>query len=173
MIHAEGCAACEAERTPFLDILFPRMSEIVCWRQLRNAARERAGIALQSNVDKLELRTTLEWGAIAIAAPHIMEILLYFGTCYVAGLAQWMVLKRITNQVNQHLPYSEQYVATIWTFSRRSVRSPINEIRVWRLHRQFFPESYLPWLHLATWILMIVFLVLSVQFDRAHSIAFP
>jgi hypothetical protein len=58
----------------------------------------------------LELRTRLEWGAIAIAAPHIMEILFYFGTFYLAGLAQWMVLKRITNQVNQLLPYSEQYV---------------------------------------------------------------
>ena len=129
--------------------------------------------ALQSNVDKLVLRTTLEWGAIAIAAPHIMEILFYFGTFYFAGLAQWMVLKRITDQVNQHLPYSEQYVASIWAFSPRSVRSPINEIKVWRLHRQFFPESYLPWLHLATWVLMIVFFVLCVQFDRSHSIAHP
>lgn len=129
--------------------------------------------ALQSNVDKLELRPTLEWRAIAIAAPHTMEIIFYFGTFYFAGLAQWMVLKRITNQVNQHLPYSEQYVASIWAFSPRSVRSPINEIKVWRLHRQFFPESYLPWLHLATWALMIVFFVLCVQFDRSHSIAHP
>ena len=121
----------------------------------------------------MKLRTTLEWRAIAIAAPHIMEILFYFGTFYFAGLAQWMVLKRITNQVNQHLPYSEQYVASIWAFSPRSVRSPINEIKVWRLHRQFFPESCLPWLHLATWVLMIVFFVLCVQFDRSHSIAHP
>jgi hypothetical protein len=128
---------------------------------------------LQSNVDKLKLRTTLEWGAIAIAAPYIMEILFYFGTIYFAGLAQWMLLKRITRQVNQHLPYSEQYVASIWAFSPRSVRSPINEIKVWRLHRQFFPESYLPWLHLATWVLMIAFIVLCVRFDRSHSIAHP
>ena len=129
--------------------------------------------ALQSTVDKLELRTTLEWGAIAIAAPYTMEILFYFGTFFFAGLAQWSVLKRITNQVNQNLPYSEQYVASIWAFSSRSVRSPINEIKVWRLHRQFFPGSYLPWFHLATWALMIVFFVLCVQFDRSHSIAHP
>jgi hypothetical protein len=100
-----------------------------------------------------------------------MDILFYFGTFYFAGLAQWMVLKRITNQVNQYLPYNEQYVATMWAFSPRSVRSPINEIKVWRLHRQFFPESYLPWLHLATWVLMIVFFILCVQFDRFHAIA--
>ena len=126
--------------------------------------------ALQSNVDKLELRTTLERGAIAIAAPRIMEILLYFGTFFFAGLAQRTILKRITSQVNQHLPFGEQFVASIWAFSPRSVRSPINEIKVWRLHRQFFPESYLPWLHLATWVLMIVLGVLCVQFDRSHSI---
>ena len=78
-----------------------------------------------------------------------------------------------TSQVNQHLPYSEQSVASIWAFSPRSVRSPINEIKVWRLHRQFFPESYLPWLHLATWVLMIVFFALCVQFDGSHSIAHP
>ena len=122
--------------------------------------------ALQSNVDKLELRTTLEWGAIAIAAPHTMEIIFYFGTFYFAGVAQWMVLKRITNQVNQHLPYSEQYVASIWAFSPRSVRSPINEIKVWRLHRQFFPESYLRLLLLASFVLMILFFGLTVFADR-------
>ncbi|MGA8683241.1 MAG: hypothetical protein WB623_02470, partial [Candidatus Sulfotelmatobacter sp.] len=76
----------------------------------------------------MERRTRVEWGAIAIAAPHIMGILFYFGIFYLAGLAQWMVLKRITNEVNQHLPYGEQYVAKIWAFSPRSVRSPINEI---------------------------------------------
>lgn len=112
-------------------------------------------------------------GQIAVAAPYSMGILFYFGIFYSAGLAQWFVLKRITNEVNQHLPYSEQYVASIWAFSPRSVRSPINEIKVWRLHRQFFPESYLPWVHLATWVLMIVFFVLCVQFDRSHFIAHP
>jgi hypothetical protein len=129
--------------------------------------------AVQSNVDKLALRTTLEWQAIAIAAPHIMEILFYFGTFYFAGLAHWMVLKRITSQVNQHLPYGEQYVAKVLAFSPRTVLSPINEIKVWRLHRQFFPESYLPWLHFATVVLMIILFLLCVQFDRSHSIAHP
>jgi hypothetical protein len=112
-------------------------------------------------------------GASAVAAPYIMGILFYFGTFYFTGLAQWMVLKRITNQVNQCLPYSEQYVASMWAFSPRSVRSPINEIKVWRLHRQFFPESYLPWLHLATWVLMIVLFILCAQFNRSHAIVHP
>jgi hypothetical protein len=102
-----------------------------------------------------------------------MGILFYFGTFYLAGLAQWMVLKRITKEVNQHLPDSEQYTTSIWGFSPRSARAPINAIKIWRLHRQFFRESYLGWLYLATWVLMILFFVLCVQFDRSHSIAHP
>jgi hypothetical protein len=122
----------------------------------------------------LALRTTLEWKAIANrGSEHMMEILFYLGTFYFAGLAHWMVLKRITSQVNQHLPCGEQYVAKVLAFSPRTVLSPINEIKVWRLHRQFFPVSYLPWLQLATVVLMIVFFLLCVQFDRSHSIAHP
>jgi hypothetical protein len=102
-----------------------------------------------------------------------MGILFYFGTFWLAGLAQWMVLKRITREVNEHLPDGEQYTTSMWAFSPRSARSPINEIKIWRLHRQFYRESYLPWFHLATWILMIVFFILCVQFDRSHSIAHP
>jgi hypothetical protein len=102
-----------------------------------------------------------------------MGILFYFGIFYFAGLTQWMVLKRITKEVNQHLPDSERYTTSRWAFSQRSARSPINQIKIWRLHRQFLRESYLPWLYLATWVLMIVFFVLCVQFDRSHSIAHP
>jgi hypothetical protein len=109
--------------------------------------------------------------AIALSALHCMGILFYFEIFCLAGLAHWMVLKRITKEVNQHLPDGEQYAASMWSFSPRSVRSPVNEIRIWRLHRQFFRQSYLPWLCLATWILMIVFFVLCVQFDRSHSVA--
>lgn len=102
-----------------------------------------------------------------------MDILFYFGIFFLAGLAHWMVLKRIAKEVNQHLPDSEQYATSMWSFSPRSLRSPINEIKIWRLHRQFFRESYLPWLCLATWVLMIVFFVLCMQFDRSHSFAHP
>jgi len=112
-------------------------------------------------------------GAIAVAAPYIMGFFFYFGILYSAGLAHWMVLKRIAKEVNQHLPDSEQYPTSVWVFSPRSLQSPINEIKLWRLHRQFFRESYLRWLHLATWVLMILFFVLCVQFDRSHSIAHP
>jgi hypothetical protein len=102
-----------------------------------------------------------------------MGILFYFGIFYSAGLAQWMVWKRITREVNQHLPDSEQYPTSVWAFSRRSARAPINQIKIWRLHRQFFRESYLRLLYLATWVLMILFFVLGLQFDRSHSIAHP
>jgi hypothetical protein len=102
-----------------------------------------------------------------------MGILFYFGIFYSAGLAQWMVWKRITGEVNQQIPDSEQYTISVWSFSPKSARAPINQIRIWRLHRQFFRESYLRFLYLATWALMILFFVLSLQFDRAHSIAHP
>src|SRR5277367_3366089 len=94
---------------------------------------------------------------------------LYFGTFYLTGLAQWMVWKRITTEVNQHLPVSEQYPTSVWSFSARTARAPINQIKIWRLHRRLFRESYLRWLYLATWVLMILFFVLCVQFDRSHS----
>jgi hypothetical protein len=102
-----------------------------------------------------------------------MGFLFYFGIFYSAGLAQWMVWKRITREVNQQLPDSEQYPTSVWSFSPRTARAPINQIKIWRLHRQFFRESYLRSLFLATWVVMILFFVLVVQFDRSHSIAQP
>jgi len=102
-----------------------------------------------------------------------MGFLFYFGIFYSAGLAQWMVWKRITSEVNQHLPESERYPTSRWAFSRRSSHSPINQFKIWQLHRQFFRESYLRWLYLATLVLMILFFILCVQFDRSHSIAHP
>jgi hypothetical protein len=100
-----------------------------------------------------------------------MYILFYFGILYSACLAQWMVLKRMTREVNQYLPDGEQFPTSVWAFSPRTARAPLNQIKIWRLHRQFFRESYLPWLYLATWALIILFFVLCVQFDRSHSIA--
>ena len=114
----------------------------------------------------------MKWGQSQLRVPYIMrQILFYFGIFYLAALARWMVLKRIAKDVNQYLPDSEQYPTSLLAFSPRSLQSPINEIiKIWRLHRQFFRESYLRWLHLATWVLMIVFFVLCVQSDRSHSI---
>jgi hypothetical protein len=100
-----------------------------------------------------------------------MGILFYFGMFYSAGLAQWMIWKRITTEVNQHLPDSEQYPTSVLAFSPRSFQSPINQFKIWRLHRQFFRKSYLRWLYLATLAMMILFFVLCAQFDRSHSIA--
>ncbi len=112
-------------------------------------------------------------GTIAVAAAFMMQILFYFGIFYVACLVQWMVLKRMTREVNQYLPDGEQFPTSLWAVSPRTVRAPINQIRIWRLHRQFFSESYLPWLYLVTWGVLILFLLLCVQFDRSHSIVQP
>jgi hypothetical protein len=102
-----------------------------------------------------------------------MGILLYFGIFYSACIAQWRVWKRIIREVNEHLPDSEQYPTSMLAFSPRSSASPINQFKVWQLHRQFFRESYLRWLYLAIWVLLIIFFGLCVQFDRSHSIAHP
>jgi hypothetical protein len=110
---------------------------------------------------------------IAVAARYIMGILFYFGIFFAASLAQWMVWKRITKEVNQHLPDSEQYPTSVLAFSPRSSQSPINRYKIWQLHRKSFHKSYLRWLYLATLVLMVLFLVLCVQFDRSHSIAHP
>jgi hypothetical protein len=97
-----------------------------------------------------------------------MGVLFYFGIFYSAGLAQWMVWKRITREVNQHLPDSEQYSTSLWAI-HRSARAPTNQFKIWRLHRQFYRESYLRWLFLATLVMMILFFILTVLADRAAT----
>jgi hypothetical protein len=96
------------------------------------------------------------------------NVLVYFGIFYSAGLAQWMVWKRITQQVNQHLPDGEQYSTSLWAF-QRSARAPVNQFKIWQLHRQFYRESYLRLLFLATLVLMIVFFGLTVLTDVAAT----
>jgi len=100
----------------------------------------------------------------------VMDILFYFGIFFSAGLAQWEVCKRMAREVNQHLPDSEQFSTSRFAFSPRSSRSPINQIKLWRLHRRFFPASYLPFLYLAIWVLLILFWGLCLQFDRSHPL---
>jgi hypothetical protein len=46
-----------------------------------------------------------------------------------------------------------------------------HQLKLCRQHRQYFPESYLRWVILATWVLMIVFWMLCWQFDHSHTIA--
>jgi hypothetical protein len=95
-----------------------------------------------------------------------MGVLVYFVLFYSAGLAQWMVWKRITTEVNHHLPDNEQYSTSMWAF-QRSARGPINQFKIWRLHRQFYRESYLRWLFLAMLGLMILFFWLTFSADMA------
>src|SRR5580698_4709376 len=95
-----------------------------------------------------------------------MRVLLCFGIFYLAGLAQWMVWKRMTREVNQHLPDNEQYSTSLWAF-QRSARAPVHQFRIWRLHRQFYRDSYLRWLLLVTLVVMILFFGLTVFADMA------
>ena len=104
----------------------------------------------------------------AAAVSYIMGVLFCFGILYLAGLAQWMVWKRITREVNQHLPDSEQYSTSMWAF-QRSARAPVNQFKIWQLHRQFYRESYLRLLFLATLVVMILFFGLTVLTDVAAT----
>ena len=71
--------------------------------------------AVESNVDG---------SGTAHAAPCMMHILLYFGIFYSSCLAQWIVLKRMTTEVNQHLPDSEQFPTSVWAlFAEDSSRA--------------------------------------------------
>jgi hypothetical protein len=97
-----------------------------------------------------------------------MGVLFYFGIFYSAGLAQWMVWKRITREVNQHLPDGEQYSTSLWAF-QRSARAPGNQFKIWQLHRRFYRESNLRLLFLATLALMILFFVLTALADVAAT----
>jgi hypothetical protein len=97
-----------------------------------------------------------------------MRVLFCFAIFYAAGLAQWMVWKRITREVNQHLPDSEQYSTSLWAF-QRSARAPVHQFKIWRLHRQFYRDSNLRLLFLAILVLMIVFFALTVLTDRAAT----
>jgi hypothetical protein len=82
-----------------------------------------------------------------------------------------MVWKQIIREVNRRLPESEQYPTSVRTFSPRSSQSPINQFKIWRLHRQFFRESYLRWLFLAILALMILFFGLTVFADRRQVVS--
>jgi hypothetical protein len=95
-----------------------------------------------------------------------MGVLFYFGVFYSAGLAQWMVWKRITREVNHRLPDSEQYSTSLWAF-QRSARAPLNQFKIWQLHRQFYRESNLRLLFLAALAVMILFFGLTVLTDVA------
>jgi hypothetical protein len=121
-----------------------------------------------TRANPVPVNNAIESHRVAVAAPDIMEVLFYFGIFYLTGLAQWMVWKRITREVNQHLPDSEQYSTSLWAF-QRSARAPTNQFKIWRLHRQFYRESYLRWLFLAILVLMILFFILTVLADRAAT----
>jgi hypothetical protein len=96
--------------------------------------------------------------------------IIYFVIFFLVALAHWIVTKRMTRQVNQHLPESEQYSTAIFPSStlafQRSARSPVYQFRIFQLHRQFFPESSLRWFWFATLILMIIFFALTAIADH-------
>jgi hypothetical protein len=45
-------------------------------------------------------------------------------------------------QTNPHLPEEEQIARSMWSWSRTGFKSG-DQLRLWRMHRRFFPDSLL------------------------------
>lgn len=84
-------------------------------------------------------------------------LFVYIGIFFSGGLTQTLVWNRITGEVNQRLPESEQYSISVWAL-KRSARGAFTQVKIWRLHRQFFRNSHLRLLFLATLVLTILWM---------------
>lgn len=80
---------------------------------------------------------------------------LYLGILFSGGMIQMFVWTRMARQVNEHLPANEQYSFSIWSFWR-SAWGELNQIRIWRAYRRFFPDSYLPWWYVSALVLTVL-----------------
>lgn len=114
----------------------------------------------------IDVNNAIESDRVAVVAPYIMGVLLYFAIFYSACMAEWMVWTRMARQVNRLLPTSEQFPTSRWALSPRYAHAPTNQFKIWKLHRQFYPESNLRLLMLATLALMVLFFGLTVFADR-------
>jgi hypothetical protein len=94
------------------------------------------------------------------------NLFVYLGIFFSGGVAQTLVWNRITSEVNQRLPDSEQYSISVWAL-RRSARGPFNQFKIWQLHRQFFRDSNLRLLFLATLVLTILWMFLGLTILNA------
>ena len=68
------------------------------------------------------------------------------------GLGTWIVRERLVNQANQRLPQGAKVRRTMW--SRTGLESG-EMTRMWRAHREFFPNSSLRFWYIALWVLTL------------------
>ena len=85
---------------------------------------------------------------------------LYLCVFVSGGLIQTLVWNRITRQVNERLPNAERYAVWAWSL-RRSNRGEINMYRIWRTHRQLFPDSYLRLWYVTALVLWLLWWLLG------------
>jgi hypothetical protein len=90
----------------------------------------------------------------------------YLGIFFSAGLIQTLIWSRITREVNQHLPDSEQYSISVWAL-RRSARGEFNQFKIWQLHRHFFRDSYLRLSFVAALVLTIFWMFFGLSILNA------
>jgi hypothetical protein len=90
----------------------------------------------------------------------------YLGIFCSGGLINAFLWNRIARRVNQHLPENEQYSLSIWSIRRNAV-DELNQLRIWRLHREFFPDSYLRLWFTVTMVLTVSWMLFGLSILNA------
>jgi hypothetical protein len=79
-------------------------------------------------------------------------LLIYVCFFFGCGMAIFIVRERMVAQANQQLPEDEKIRRTMWS---RSGLAGGEMSRLWRAHRQFFPDSSLRFWYIALWALAL------------------
>jgi hypothetical protein len=79
---------------------------------------------------------------------------LYLCILFSGGVSQMFIWTRMVRQINRHLPANEQYSLSIWSFWK-SAWGELNQFRIWRAYRRFFPDSYLPLWYVGALVLTV------------------
>jgi hypothetical protein len=82
--------------------------------------------------------------------------------CFFFGgaLGFWIVRARLVAQANRELPEGAKVQRTMWP--RTGLKS--GEItRMWRAHREFFPNSSLRFLYIALWVLTLSWMFIGLE----------
>ena len=81
------------------------------------------------------------------------------------GIGIKIVRDRILAQADERLPTDAKIRHTIWS---RSGLKTGEMFRAWRVHRQFFPDSPLPFLYIAVWVFTLSWMFFGLNLLQWH-----
>lgn len=90
---------------------------------------------------------------------------LYFCFILAGAMAIWIVRERLVSQADQKLPEDAKVQRTMW--SRTGLKSG-EMTRMWRAHREFFPNSSLRFWYVALWVLTISWMFIGLELLQAY-----